>query len=155
MAEKENVARALDETARRMLAMEGLEADFLPGYRFRLAVADDEDGLEAADSIARLGGPPSVAGVRLRFDGRRLELRTAHVRGRPPLAERLVGSRWLRVDLFDRDCRGVRTIVFALAGEALPLLELDAADSGPAVDGAVWLEAELVRVEDNGKGKDP
>lgn len=152
MAEEKNVARALDETARRMLAMEGLEADFLPGYRFRLAVSEDEDGLEAADAVARLGGPPEVAGARLRFDGRRLELRTAHVRGRPPLAERLAGSRWLRVDLFDRDRRNARTIVFALAGESLPLLELDAADSGPAVDGAVWLEAELVRVED-GKGK--
>lgn len=129
------------------------EADFFVAFRFAVSGAPDEEGLEAADSVARLGGDGEVPVSRVDFDGRRLELRTGHRRRFRPVVERLSDVRWIRVDAFDRGRRVVRRFTFVSENGPRPLLELDASDSDVAVDGAVWTEAELVSVEDIKPGK--
>lgn len=132
-------------------------SDFFVSFRFAVSGSSDDEGLEAADSVARLGGDGEVPVSQVDFDGRRLELRAGHRRGVRPLAERLAGVRWVRVEAFDRGRRSARRFTFVAEEGPRPLLELDAAADSVAIDGAVWVEAELVAVEDfdQGKGKEP
>lgn len=143
----EKLGRSFSSVAK---AIGGDVSDTLPAYRFAVTVSDDEDGLEAADASSRLGGDGAVPLNRVRLEGRRLELRAVHRRGVPPLVERLAGVRWVRLELLSRDGRPRRRRRFTVAvdEEPGPLLELDAELDAPAVDGAIWTSAELVRVED-------